>query len=287
MFSSCFYFSILLLGFLVQQEYQPHKVILSPPVIEELPYQKVERSVSLSKDCLVPDSKQTLKELCELQQKSWESLKSVKGNAWKSFFRNKQSNVVQVRFAASRVPNQKKEFVYYLQKSRKLSEPDVKVDLSGIPPDDLEELFCLTAKISTPEFVIDSMFIRNYREDITDMIAIEKPDKIFHTSIDVWDCQFRYSMPPAKFFSQKIESLRKIGMRTVVKKQGDLVELEIWNDKDKKKDQPYRAWLFDLSKNGSCIHFWFTEGSIDTEFVSLDDYWLPSRVKESWRTKYA
>ena len=50
MFSSCFYFSIMLLGSLIQKEYQPDKVILSPAMIEEMPYQKVERTIFLSKE---------------------------------------------------------------------------------------------------------------------------------------------------------------------------------------------------------------------------------------------
>ena len=83
-------------------------------------------------------------------------------------------------------------------------------------------------------------------------------------------------MSPDEFFAQKIEGLKQIGMRTVVMRQGDLVELQVWHDKEKKKDQPYWAWLFDLSKNGSCIYFWFSEGSIDAEFVSLDGHWLPA-----------
>ena len=306
MFSSCFYFSIMLLGSLIQKEYQPDKVILSPAMIEEMPYQKVERTIFLSKEDIVSDPDQTLKELCQLQQKSWENLKSVKGRAWKSFVRKKGSaawksfvrkkgsagrksngNVIQLHFAASRDPKREKEFIFYLNRMKDAIEnTDAKVDFSGVRPDDLESMFCLTAKIRTPKFVVDSTFLSNLTE-VRDRIAIEKPDKIFHTSIDVRDYQFRLGMSPDEFFAQKIEGLKQIGMRTVVMRQGDLVELQVWHDKEKKKDQPYWAWLFDLSKNGSCIYFWFSEGSIDAEFVSLDGHWLPSNVRDSRIAQYA
>ena len=291
MFSSCFYFSIMLLGSLIQKEYQPDKVILSPAMIEEMPYQKVERIIFLSKEDIVSDPDQTLKELCQLQQKSWENLKSVKGRAWKSFVRKegsagRKSNVIQLHFAASRAPKREKEFIYYLNRMKGPVGADAKADFSGVGPDDLESMYCLTAKIRTPKFVVDSTFLSNLTE-VRDRIAIEKPDKIFHTSIDVRDYQFRLGMSPDEFFAQKIEGLKQIGMRTVVMRQGDLVELQVWHDKEKKKDQPYWAWLFDLSKNGSCIYFWFSEGSIDAEFVSLDGHWLPSNVKDSRIAQYA
>ena len=291
MFSSCFYFSIMLLGSLIQQEYQPDKVILSPATIEEMPYQKVERTIFLSKEDIVPDPDQTLKELCQLQQKSWENLESVKGRAWKSFVQKegiagRESNVVQLQFAASQDPKREKEFIYYLNRMKGPVGADAKADFSGVGPDDLESMYCLTAKIRTPKFVVDSTFLSNLTE-VRDRIAIEKPDKIFHTSIDVRDYQFRLGMSPDEFFAQKIEGLKQIGMRTVVMRQGDLVELQVWHDKEKKKDQPYWAWLFDLSKNGSCIYFWFSEGSIDAEFVSLDGHWLPSNVKDSRIAQYA
>jgi len=290
-FSSLFHFSVLSVCFLIQQEYQPDKEVLSPAAIEKMPYQKVERQSFLSKEDIVADPEEILKELCELQQKSWQRLTTVKGRAWKSFFRDGSGNVVQLQFAASRKPKQEKEFIFYTRKRQEAARKKIEVDFSGIRPDDLESLFCLSAKIRTSEFVIDSTFIRNLREDITDSIAIENPEKIFHTSFDVWNCQFGFNMSqsdnmsPVDFFEKKLANLKKHNLRTVVMKKGDLVELELWTDLA--KDQPYRTFLFDMSKNGSAVYNWSIGAATEREFVNLDDHWLPSKITSSRSHQYA
>jgi len=280
--SSILYCAVLVVSFLVQQEFQPDKVVLSPAAIEEMPYEKVERQSFLSKDDVVAEPEELLKELCELQQKSWEDLKSVKGQAWKSFFRNGKGNVIQLQFAASREPKREKEFIFYTRRMKKAARAE---DFSGIRPDDMETLFCLSAKIRTPEFVVNADFIKNLRDDITDSIAIESPEKIFHTSFDVWECQFGFDMSPADFFKDEFDRLKKHKLRTVIMKRDDLVEMELWLDLA--KDRPYRTFLFDMSKNGSCVYNWSIGAATEREFVSLDGHWLPSTITRSRNGEYA
>lgn len=265
----------------------PTEKHLSPPMVGKSNSWKVEIPELLDDSDAVEDPAGLLKSISDRQQIAWEKLKTCKVQAWYRFYNHRGKKPVTwlLNYAHSKQPGRFKELK--LNSNRMMQEAKLgrKYDPVGVAADEEDAWYCLNASIATPEMVAIAMFTKYMRPDNMEMLTLFPSDKERSAGIlQKYTRRFGFATSPKDFYGVALPRIAKAGGEIVVRKKGDLVELDFTDPEDHRT--PRKIYRFDLSKDGVAVMMYHRGQSAEIEVQKIDGHWVPMTRKEQNLTRY-
>ncbi|MFK7767414.1 MAG: hypothetical protein AB8B55_09355 [Mariniblastus sp.] len=238
---------------------------------------RFERKSFLGKEDIVDDSMEELKKLCELHEKRFDEIETLKGYAWLSLIQagEKSGSTILMEYAYQNQPVKHKRIIKY-RPLKKLLENPRKRD----GPNMFEPMF---ARISTPEMFIegDAHFMFGEKKGLVDF-KIKQPKQSFVDKQLNFDSLFLpayFATDGTKnFFSEMERLVVKLKYEIEIRIKGDLLEMRLTNITAKEN---FFLFVCDLSKNGNLIYCDDMCGFTEIEYQKVDDSWLPTVYRQT------
>lgn len=261
---------------------------LSPPMVKKPDSTKVELFKLLADTHVVEDPVELLRTLRDTQQEAWDQVDTIKVRAWYCFHNNRGPKPVTwlVDYVRATKPSRYKVLKFNSDEMMREAQAGRNFQPVGLDPDDNDAWYCLNATIATPEMKVSAMFTKYMRPDNRQMLTIAPADAKKKSSLVDWESrQFGFAGSPKVFYGKLLPNAIQGGGELVVRRKGDLVELDLTNPQDRRA--PRTVYRFDLSKNASAIATFTRSLRRETEFTEVEGVWVPLFVREQNINRYS